>query len=120
MFGACQDITERKQAERELRISQQRLELAQVAAGIGVWDWDLATNVTRCSKEYGPLYGLPRRFCSPLADWLQLIHPEDRARMREEIRRALDGTKPYNSEFRVVWPDGINSLALRQRAGIPG
>jgi PAS domain S-box-containing protein len=101
------DITQRKQAEEALRMSQQRLELAQEAAGVATWDWDIGANQKHCSKEYGRLYGLPQGDLGPLPEeWLQLVHPEDRGRIREELNRALDGTGHYNTEFRVVWPDG--------------
>jgi PAS domain S-box-containing protein len=107
IVGIARDITGSRQAEEALRMSQQRLELAQEAGGIGVWDWDIEANQTGCSKEYGGLYGLPAGdVAPPPEEWLQLIHPEDRARVQEELSRALDGAGHYNTEFRVVWPDG--------------
>src|SRR6185369_15402112 len=53
-IGSCVDITEQKLIEDALRISQQRLELSQEVAGIGTWDWDIATGKTYCSRGYGP------------------------------------------------------------------
>ena len=107
IVGIARDITEYKQAEEALRRSQQRLELAQEAGGIATWDWDIVANQKHCSKEYWRLYGLQERDLAPLPEeWLQLVHHEDRARIREELNRALDGTGHYNTEFRVVWPDG--------------
>jgi PAS domain S-box-containing protein len=101
------EITERKRAEEALCVSQQRFELAQAAAGIGVWDWDMVSNRTWCSREYGPLYGMPPcDFAPPLDPWLEWIHPEDRARVREHLVRSIGGGESYNTEFRVVWPDG--------------
>jgi len=116
IIGNCaiaRDITERKQAQEALRMSQQSLELAQGAAGIATWDWDIGANQTHCSKEYGRLYGLPQGDLAPPPDeWLQLVHPEDRVRIREELHRALDGAAHYNTEFRVVWPDGTTHWLL--------
>ena len=87
--------------------AERRLALAQKAAGIGVWDCDVRRNVTYCSSEYGRLYGLPpSEFAPPPDQWPKLIHPDDRERVQEELRRALDGTEAYDTEFRVVWPDG--------------
>jgi two-component system, cell cycle sensor histidine kinase and response regulator CckA len=101
------DITQRKQAEEALRISQQRLELAQEAGGIATWDWDIVADQKHCSKEFWRLYGLSERDLPPLPEeWLQWVHPEDRARVSEERNRALDDTGYFNTEFRVVWPDG--------------
>jgi two-component system CheB/CheR fusion protein len=101
------DLTERKQAEDALRMSQERLRLAQEAAEIGVWDWDIQGSRTRCSREWGPLYGLPPTdLALPQDAWLALIHPEDRTRVQDEVTQSLEGNKVYNTEFRVVWPDG--------------
>jgi two-component system, cell cycle sensor histidine kinase and response regulator CckA len=107
IVGIARDITEYRQTEEALRLSQQRLELAQEAAGIGSWDWDIVSDQRHCSKEYGRLYGRPAgEPAPPFGGWLESIHPEDRPRVREELSRALEGAALYDSEFRVVWPDG--------------
>jgi len=107
IVGIARDITGYRRTEEALRMSQQRLELAQQAGGIATWDWDIVANQKHCSKEYWRLYGFPERDLAPLAEeWLQFVHSEDRARVREERNRALEGTAHYNTEFRVVWPDG--------------
>jgi two-component system cell cycle sensor histidine kinase/response regulator CckA len=107
MVGVSLDITERKRTEEALRVSQERLELAQGAGGIGIWDWDASTGETHCSSGYGPLYGLPPGDVGPSFEgWLELIHPEDRVRLREELGQVLKSSNEYRDEFRVVWPDG--------------
>ncbi len=107
MVGVSLDITERKRTEENLRVSQERFDLAQEASGTGTWDWDAATGETHCSSGHCPLYGLPASERAPaFEEWLRLIHPEDRARMREELDRMLEGAEQFMTEFRVVWPDG--------------
>jgi two-component system, cell cycle sensor histidine kinase and response regulator CckA len=107
IVGIARDITAYKQAEEAVRMSQQRLELAQEAGGVATWDWDIVANQKHCSKEYWRLYGLQERDLAPLPEeWLRLVHHEDRTRITEELTRALDGAGHYNTEFRVVWPDG--------------
>ncbi len=107
IVGLARDITEYRRAEEALRLSRQRLELAQEAAGIGSWDWDLVTNERHCSKEHGRLYGRPAgEILPPFEEWLQSIHPEDRPRVQEEWSRALESGARVDAEFRVVWPDG--------------
>jgi two-component system, cell cycle sensor histidine kinase and response regulator CckA len=107
MLGVSLDITQRKQTEEALRVSQQRLELAQGTGGIGTWDWDVTTDETHCSSGYGPLYGLqPGDLAPGREQWLELIHLEDRGRISEELNRVLDHADFFSAEFRVVWPDG--------------
>jgi len=104
--GIVTEITGRREIEDALRMSQQSLELAQTAAGIGTYDWDVVTGVGRCSDQWCPLYGLPVSDRGPSQEeWVALIHPEDRARVLEGARLQLEGV-PCNTEFRVVWPDG--------------
>jgi PAS domain S-box-containing protein len=104
--GIVTEITDRRKIEDALRISQESLELAQQAAGIGTYDWDLATSTGRCSEHWCPLYGLPPSDHGPSEEeWAALIHPEDRARVLEGARRQAEGV-PCDAEFRVVWPDG--------------
>jgi PAS domain S-box-containing protein len=78
-IAVVEDITEKIQAERDLRDSERRLMLAQNAAHLGVWDGDLRKEVIETSGEYARLYGLPSDH-PPLTyeAWLSLIHPEDR------------------------------------------
>ena len=51
MTGVVQDITERKQTEARLQESEERLRLAQSAANIGTFDWDLAAQTIVWSPE---------------------------------------------------------------------
>ncbi len=100
------EVTKRRQIEDVLRISQQSLELAQAAAGIGTYDWDIATGVGRPSELWCLLYGLPPSDHGPsLEEWAALIHPEDRDRVLEGARLQTEGV-PCDTEFRVIWPDG--------------
>ncbi|PWT98223.1 MAG: hypothetical protein C5B51_29775 [Terriglobia bacterium] len=93
--------------KRSLEFAKGHLALAQEAVGIGIWDWDIPGGRTYCNREWGPLYGLPAdSLALPRERWLALIHPDDRTRVDREIRDAMDGTTQYETEFRVVWPDG--------------
>jgi two-component system cell cycle sensor histidine kinase/response regulator CckA len=106
-IAVVEDITEKIQAERALRDSEQRLMLAQNAAQLGVWDRDLRANEIEISGKYDKLYGLPTGH-RPLTyeEWLNLIHPEDRERVRQLMSDTIKRTHVWDAEFRVVWPDG--------------
>jgi PAS domain S-box-containing protein len=105
--AALRDITERKRVERELRASEERLKLAQFAAGIGTWELRFAEDAFDCSEEYYRLFGLANR---PPNDgsfaWvLERVHEEDRETVTQRMAEARQGIG-YESEFRIVWPDG--------------
>jgi two-component system, cell cycle sensor histidine kinase and response regulator CckA len=108
------DISERKRAEEKLRASEERLRLAQRVAGIGTFDWDVQTGLSRWTPELERLYGLtPGTFDGRPETFLNLIHPQDRARVAALLQEA-DRTGEGEGEWRVVWPDGtVRWLASR-------
>jgi PAS domain S-box-containing protein len=97
-----EDITEKVQAESTLRESQQRLALALSAARLGVWDCNLKTEEVVLSPMYREMFQ-----SDPLsqADWLSLVHPDDRERVVALARESLEGSHQWEGEFRVVLPD---------------
>jgi PAS domain S-box-containing protein len=114
------DITRRKRAESELLLLSSRLELAVRAGNVGIWDYDILANGLVWDDQMLYLYGVDRQqFGGVYGDWLAGIHPEDMRRANDEIQLAMWGEKNFDTEFRVVWPDGsvhnIRALALVQR-----
>ena len=106
-IGACIDITERKNAEAALLRSQERLALAQEAASVGTYDWDVDENAISWSPEMFRLYGIdpetaPERI---YAAWLERIHPEDRERADLETSEFVDHADQLTIEFRIILPD---------------
>ncbi|MFZ2163281.1 MAG: PAS domain S-box protein [Sideroxyarcus sp.] len=101
------DITERKQAEESLKRMNERFSLASRAASLGVWDWNLQKNELVWNDGMYELYGVKREdFAGAYEAWLQGIHPDDRAASDEISKQAQRGEREYDTEFRVVWPDG--------------
>ncbi|HEX8386706.1 MAG TPA: PAS domain S-box protein, partial [Rubricoccaceae bacterium] len=81
---------------------------------MGVWDWDLATDVVSGDARLRALWGLgPGEIRA--ADLLARIHPDDRPGVERVLGAAIEGRAPYSVEFRVAGPDG----AVRWLAG-PG
>ena len=119
-IGSCIDITEDKRAAAALREAAENLTLAVRAGEVGIWSYDLVANRLAWDDQMFRLYGTTRdRFGGAYEAWLVGVHPEDRQRGDAEIQSALRGGKEFNTEFRVVWPDGtlrnIRALARVER-----
>lgn len=97
---------ERDEALKALAHRENLLRIAQEAAGVGVFDLNLATGETSFSESYFKIYGLPPDH-PPLTfdQWIETLHPEDRASIREQTELAIRQCGEFNYEFRVVWPD---------------
>jgi PAS domain S-box-containing protein len=102
------NITERKQTEEHLRQTADRLALAAGAGGAGIWDYDLVNGVTHWDEQMYRLCGTTEDdFTFSNEAWLALVvHPEDRGSVEEEMNASLRGEKEFDSQFRIVWPDG--------------
>lgn len=96
-----------QQSQELLKQSARRLQLAQRAGNIGTFEWDIEGDVILWTPELEALYGLPPgSFAGNYEAWRNYIHSDDVAQAEEKLQQAVAGGPPYNTEFRVVWPDG--------------
>jgi PAS domain S-box-containing protein len=101
------EIAERIKTEQQLHTMIERLNLATRAAHMGIWDWDVRKNELAWDDQMYALYGANKEdFSGAYEAWLNGLHPDDRAASDEMSREALQGTRDYDTEFRVVLPDG--------------
>jgi len=106
VVGIIQDITERKQVEKELYLMHERLKLATQSARLGIWDWDIENDNLSWDDKLFELYGIESSdFTNVYQAWLNGVHPEDRSRCDEAMQLAIKGEKDYDLEFRILLPD---------------
>ncbi len=105
--GFIEDVTEKKELLEALQTSEERFKLAQSAAGIGIWDWDIRTGGLLWSDDVEPMFGFEKgKFEKTYEAFLRLIHPEDRRLVEDSVADSIDKSLPYDIEHRIVWPDG--------------
>jgi len=121
------DTTIKAVAERTLRASEERLQMALDASGdVGTWEWDPVNDVVVGDERMARLYGVDPRFAdegAPASAYLQHIHPDDYLPFSEVIQAGLAHGRPVSHEYRLVFPDGTErwlSVRGRSRNGADG
>ena len=102
-----------RRSEAALRESEERLRLAQEAGQIGTYEWDIPRGVTRHTRGYAALHGLPEEgggkgetWTDARASWAGRLLEEDRERLAQEVAAALAAPGSYAFEYRLRLPDG--------------
>src|SRR6266851_3920834 len=105
-FFVGRDITDRKEAERRLRESEERLKRAQRLGQMGSNLSDVRTGAVEWSDETYRIYGVSRDTFVPSGPTiLEMIHPDDRAQVSASIGQRRQGIAPAPFEYRLVRPD---------------
>jgi PAS domain S-box-containing protein len=108
LLSTVSDITELRNAEEALRLSEERLRMATEGGTIGWWDWDIKSGAVACNDIYYTMLGYaPQEFALSFERWLELLFPEDRQGLLPNLNQLLAGTLPtFREEFRLRCKDG--------------
>ena len=106
-FKMVADVTARRDADEQARISNERFQLAASAVSAAVYDWDISSRLCLWSEGLTIVFGYPLADVSPHHPWWEeRIHPDDRddvvARLRERVARGRD----WEAEYRFRARDG--------------
>lgn len=125
MSGICIDATERitlaldratlehrlaelRRVEQQLRESENRLELALAASGVGLWDYQISSGHATYDPRWCAILGYTQDQLEPsIKSWQRLVHPDDVAQVDRETKAHLLGDTPtHQSEHRLRHKDG--------------
>ncbi len=104
--AAIRDITERKQAEASLRLSEERYSLVEKATNDGIWDWDPLKGSDYFSPRWKALLGYgPSELVNEEQTFFSRIHPDDVQRVQEAHKLHFNKGQPYAIELRLRCKD---------------
>jgi PAS domain S-box-containing protein len=117
----------RNLAEKQLKESEERWQLALEGNNDGIWDWNCKTNEAFYSPRYQTMLGYGEKELVGLADtWRGLIHPEDADLAIQATNNYLEKKIPnYIVEYRLRCKDGsykwilARAKALFDESGVP-
>ena len=96
-----------RQAELEVRESEERLRLALDAAVLGTWDLNVETDQLVWGGHHAAIFGLPPTTTEISgAEFLALVHPDDVEELQQAMTRALAEGDNYKLEFRITQATG--------------
>jgi PAS domain S-box-containing protein len=96
-------------SEKELRMTQARLESTLEASSVGTWTWDIASDRLIADEFTARMFSVPAGAAAeglPAAAYLQVVHEEDRGDVAEALERAIQLCSAYDIEYRVRQSDG--------------
>ena len=127
VVGAYQDISERKHAEQELIISNERFLHAAKASSEALWEWDFISGQFFASQAYTDIFGWKVNEQRTFDEWHDYIHSEDREETISSYYGALDNPsiQYWKKEYRYLKTDGNyahvidKASILRDKTGRP-
>lgn len=122
------DVTARRLAEDQLRISEERLRLVADVTGSGIWDWDLRTGLAHLTPRYYEITGYAPGQVRPDFEFFRsTVHPDDWPHVQATMEAHLRGeTVASEFDYRLVtatgelkWAEGKGSVVERDVDGSP-
>jgi len=104
--GIIQDITERKEREKELARQQEFLKQTQKVANVGGWEVDIRTESVQWADEVHRIHGKALEYEPTIEDGISFYHPDDQDTIRDAFKSLTVEGKPYDLELRIIRDTG--------------
>jgi len=105
-IGSCVDVTDLLTQQTALHQFEERVALAAEAAHLGVWEFDTITDQIWVSDKVREIFQFPEGDEISYSEFQKRVHPDDRAARDQLVQRAIRTHGSYESEYRIVLPDG--------------
>jgi PAS domain S-box-containing protein len=103
VVAVVRDVTEQRLAQATLAEVEVRQRESEALAHVGSWLWDLRTGAVQWSTEFHRIHGVdPLDFGGTLEAYLDLVHPDDRARLEAAMKESAANRHPLEEEYRVA------------------
>jgi PAS domain S-box-containing protein len=107
ILGLLRQRDKRRNAEIELKITNDRLRRSVEAGKCVGWDWDIRTGYDRWFGDLETVFGIPSHtYYGRVEDFRQRIFPDDRELVWKAVADSRKSREPYVAEFRVMRLDG--------------
>jgi two-component system sensor kinase FixL len=121
IYEVSDDALRAVQLGRDLQAKDQQITLAAEAANMGFWSRDFAREDFWASTQWRTLFGFTSSEALYMDNFLQRLHPNDRLTTLQALQSAYQGDGSYQTEHRVVLPDGqVRWIACQGRLEMGG
>jgi len=85
--------------------SNDLLQIAKSASGIGIWVWNVISDLLTWDQSMLELHGLALHAPVGFDAWLALVHCDDRVDVSKKILNTLNYEENFDMNYRIIWPD---------------
>ena len=114
IFFCATEVTEREKAIEFHKNRSEKLLFAAENADVGLWFWDLTQDEIFSTPKCNELFEISSHEIFTYRSFINILHPEDVARVEEELNESKINGKEFKIEYRVIYSDGnIHWIAAR-------
>lgn len=107
ILGVARDVTDIRVAEKALKVSEQRYEVAVAGSSVGLWDYNLVTEELYWSDRFKAMVGVSDiDFVPTMNEFSDRLHPDDKEKTLAALQSHIDNKIPYEVEYQLRKNDG--------------